>query len=127
MNILIDTHALIWFLNGDNSLSIIAKRNIESKNNKKYISIASLWEIAIKFNLGKFNYSSGLNSFFDLAFSNGFKILPINIVHILQLTKIENIHKDPFDRIIIAQAMIENMKICTIDSKIVNYNVEIIW
>ncbi len=118
---------MFGFFNGDQSISSKVKFYIESSENRKYVSIASLWEIAIKHNIGKFKFRLGLDKFFDLVSSNGFRILPINTIHILKLSTIENIHKDPFDRIIIAQALAENMTICTIDEKISMYNVEVFW
>lgn len=127
MKLLLDTHTIIWFLNGDKNISQKVKFYIESIENTKYVSIASLWEIAIKYNLGKFQFTDGIDTFFDLVLNNGFKILPININHLIELSTLEKYHKDPFDRILIAQAISENMAICTIDDKIKTYRVDVIW
>jgi len=77
VNLLLDTHALIWFLNGDEQLSTPARRAIESDTNIKLVSIASIWEIAIKVSLERIKFVSGFNTFIQLIEGNGFEVLPI--------------------------------------------------
>ncbi len=78
MNVILDTHSLIWFLNGDEKLSKKAKDVIENSSNVKYVSIASIWEIAIKISINKFRFEDGFDTFLDLVIENGFEILPIS-------------------------------------------------
>ncbi len=111
MNVLLDTHTLIWFLNGDERLSLKAKEAIESQENINIISIASIWEIAIKISLGKFEFRKGFKKFLELIEDNGFEILPISFEHALKVSSLEFIHRDPFDRLIISQAITDKLKI----------------
>ena len=127
MNVLLDTHALLWFLNGDDLLSAKARRVIEDKRNSAFVSIASLWEIAIKLSLRKLEYEFGLTKMYQLIEENGFVILPITFEHTLIVSSLEFIHRDPFDRIITAQAIKEKMAIMTKDLNIAQYKVKTIW
>lgn len=127
MSYLLDTHALIWFLNGDDRIPNRVIKIIEDKNNLKFVSIASYWEISIKFSLGKFKYEKGLKAFFEMISNNGFLLLPIEVEHTLVASSLDFIHKDPFDRILIAQAMNENFTVLTFDKNIIRYKVETFW
>jgi PIN domain nuclease of toxin-antitoxin system len=127
MEVLLDTHVLIWFLNGDRKLTKKAKELIEDSNNSKIISIASIWEIAIKLSLGKFKFKEGFKKFLEMVEENGFEILPISFDHALIVSNLEFLHRDPFDRIIIAQCKSENLTFITRDSNIKKYNIETIW
>jgi PIN domain nuclease of toxin-antitoxin system len=102
MDILLDTHSLIWFLNGDEKISDKAKSLIEDSSNSKIVSIASIWEIAIKVSLDKFRFPKGFKHFLDMVEDNGFEVLPITFEHALELSTLEFIHRDPFDRLLIA-------------------------
>ena len=122
----LDTHSLIWFLNGDKQLSKPARAAIEKVSNNKYISIASLWKMAIKISLKKLEFAA----FPDLAnmiAENGFEILPITFEHTLKVAELEFIHGDPFDRILIAQCIVEQLAIISKDSNIEKYPIEVIW
>ncbi len=127
MNYLLDVHALIWFLNGDDNFSKKSKELIENQKNLKLISIATIWEIAIKISLGKFKFELGFKNFVDLINENGFEIIPISIQHTLKVSTLEFIHRDPFDRLIIAQAITDNLTIMTKDEYIEKYDVKTIW
>jgi len=127
MDLLLDTHSLIWFLNGDEKLSDKAKSAIEDSANSKIVSIASIWEIAIKISLNKFRFSKGFKHFLDMVEDNGFEILPITFEHALELSTLEYIHRDPFDRLLIAQCKSENLVIVTKDDNIKRYNIKTIW
>ncbi len=123
---ILDTHTLIWFLNGDKQLSKSARAAIEKESNYKYVSVASLWEMAIKISLKKLEFAA----FPDLAnmiAENGFEILPITFEHTLKVAELEFIHGDPFDRIFIAQCIVEQMAIISKDSNIEKYPIEVIW
>ncbi len=127
MDILLDTHALVWFLNGDKKLSRIVKDSIENPDNLKFISIASIWEIAIKISLNKFGFPKGFEDFLRLVDDNGFEILPISFEHALTVSSLEFIHKDPFDRLIVAQGICEDLTIATKDNFVEQYKVRILW
>ena len=127
MDLLLDTHSLIWFLNGDEKLSDKAKSAIEDPCNTKIVSIASIWEIAIKISLDKFRFPNGFKHFLDMVEDNGFEILPITFEHAIELSTLEFIHRDPFDRLLIAQCTIDKLIIVTKDDNIKRYNIKTIW
>lgn len=118
MNYLLDTHIFLWFLEGSDNLSIKARTTIENTENIKFISIASIWELAIKLSLGKLKLDITLEELKEEIVKNNFEILPLDFEHIIGLSKLEEIHKDPFDRIIISQAIFEDL---TIISRDVNF------
>jgi PIN domain nuclease of toxin-antitoxin system len=127
MNFLVDTHVLIWFITDDIKLPIKTKQIIENKENSLYVSIASYWEIAIKNSIGRLDLNSDLEAIFKVIEESGFETLPLTTSHILQNSTLEFHHQDPFDRIIIAQSLVENMTIITKDRQFEKYNVPIIW
>jgi PIN domain nuclease of toxin-antitoxin system len=127
MNYLLDTHTLIWFLNGDERLSGKAKEAIENPDNEKFVSIASVWELAIKTSLGKFKFEKGFRKFLELIENNGFAILHISFDHALTLSSLEFIHRDPFDRLIISQAITNMLTILTRDEYIAKYKIVTLW
>ena len=127
MDILLDTHAFIWFFNGDKQLSLKAKKIIEDSKSKKFVSIASIWEVAIKIGLNKLIFDGNTAEVAELVEQNGFQILPILIEHIVVYESLKFIHRDPFDRILVAQAMVNKMTIVTIDENIQKYEVKTIW
>jgi len=127
MRLMLDTHTLIWFLNGDPKLSQKARHAIENPDNLKIVSIASIWEIAIKISLNKFRFSKGFKSFLELIENNGFAVLPITFEHALTVSNLEFIHRDPFDRLLISQCITDNLKIVSKDKNIAKYNIETLW
>lgn len=127
MNLLIDTHALIWFITDNEKLPLKTKQIIENRENNCYVSIATYWEIGIKKSIGRLDLHSDLETIFQIINETGFETLPITTNQILKNANLEFHHQDPFDRIIIAQSLIENMTIITKDSQFENYNVPIIW
>ena len=127
MKLLIDTHSLIWFLNGDEKLSRKVKMAIENPENEKFISVGSIWEIAIKISLDKFRFSKGFNHFLTLIEENGFAMIPITVEHALILSTLEFIHRDPFDRLLISQCKADNLVLATIDENIKKYQIKTIW
>lgn len=124
---LIDSHAMLWFAAGDNRLSPTARAAIENPEAVNYISIASWWEIAIKHSLDKLRLDLPLEAFMRDRVSEGFRVLPIETAHLPALTMLPFHHRDPFDRLIISQAMTEAMPICTGDERFTAYDVEIVW
>jgi PIN domain nuclease of toxin-antitoxin system len=127
MEYLLDTHTLIWFFNGNSELSNKARQIILDTNNQKFASIASVWELSIKVSLNKLQFAGRARGFSDLIYKNGFKLLNINQNYIFQLEQLGNFHKDPFDRILTATAISENMKLITCDENIRLYPVECVW
>ena len=127
MDLLLDTHSLIWFLNGDEKLSDKAKSEIEDSSNSKIVSIASIWEIAIKISLDKFRFPKGFKHFLNMIEDNGFEILPITFEHAIELSTLEFVHRDPFDRLLIAQCKSDNLVIVTKDNNIKRYSIKTIW
>ena len=127
MYYLLDTHTFLWFLNGSEELSDKAKSAIENIKNTKFISIASFWEIAIKTSLGKLKLDIPFQELKFLAINNGFEILPLTFEHTNQLVNLNFHYKDPFDRLIIAQAMTDKLTIIGKDKNFAPYSVKIIW
>lgn len=128
MRYLLDTHALIWFLEGDSSLSETAKALITDGKNELAVSIASIWEIAIKVSIGKLSLSQPFDNIFPSELKKQhIQVLPLKITHTSQVKNLPLHHRDPFDRLIIAQAMIEGMPVITVDKCFNDYDVGIIW
>ena len=127
MDILHDTHAAIWFITDDEKLPSVSKSLIENDDNTCYVSIATLWEMGIKYSLGKLELKAELNRIFELFVESGLLILPITPEHILTNTALTFHHHDPFDRLIIAQAKREGLTVVTIDNLFQQYGLNIIW
>lgn len=121
MNVLLDTHTLLWFISGDERTSQNARNIIESDSTKLFVSIASLWEIAIKINIGKLDLHIPFKKLQKEVLNNNFTILPIEFTHTVQLSKLESIHRDPFDRKLISQALVENFTIISKDTSFSAY------
>lgn len=128
MNILLDTHAYLWFVGGDDRLSPAARRVIENPENLKIISTASLWEITIKHGLNKLELRSGLRPVLtDCIESNGFDLLAVETGHLLELSELPLHHRDPFDRLLIAQAKADSLVICSADRIFTKYSINVVW
>ncbi|GAB4032404.1 type II toxin-antitoxin system VapC family toxin [Spirosoma gilvum] len=128
MNLLLDTHTLIWFLNGNElDLSAKAKRLITDSANVSYVSIASLWEMAIKIRLGSLSFEPGFDNLLALLDQNGFELLPVTFDHTRCLLTLPMLHRDPFDRLLIAQSMTESLLFLTADTHIHQYEVDWVW
>ena len=124
---LLDTHTAIWFFNGNDSLSEIAKKIILDTSNVKYLSIASVWEVAIKISIGKLDIIGKTKDFISDAENSGFTILPIRTAHLCALETLPMIHRDPFDRLLVATALAEEMRLITADKNIAQYDVSQLW
>ena len=127
MNFLLDTHTLIWFLEINPQLSSFAKTTIENDNHKIFVSIASLWEIAIKTQTGKLSLTKTLEEIILEAEKLQIEILLIEPLHVLSLQKLPLHHRDPFDRIIIAQAITEKLQLVSKDEQFDLYKVKRAW
>ena len=127
MKLLLDTHAFIWFVENDANLPIKLKTQIEDTDNEIFISIVSLWEIAIKTSLGKLEMAIDLPTIINKIEENGFVILPIFPEHTVCVASLPFHHKDPFDRILIAQTIVEKLKIISKDGIFDSYGVDWFW
>lgn len=127
MNLLLDTHTFIWFFNGDDLLSATIKDLIIDISNRCFISIASIWEIAIKSSLNKLELHGSFDRISGFINENDIEILPITFAHIQMLLGLDYHHRDPFDRIIIAQALSEDLVLATKDGAFYKYGVNTIW
>jgi len=124
---LLDTHTAIWYFSGDNALSKTAREIILDLSNRIYLSIISAWELAIKVNLGKLEFDCKAARFIHLAETYDFNILPIMPSHLTVLESLPLIHRDPFDRLLIATAIADEMTFITADENIARYDVAHIW
>ena len=127
MDYLLDTHAIIWFITDDKKLPSKCKEIIENTENNCFVSLSSYWEIAIKHSLDKLTLNTDLRKVFTIIQESLITKLPINEEHILTSSKQEFHHRDPFDRLIIAQAITENLTILSIDSQFSKYPVKVMW
>ncbi|MBK8703399.1 MAG: type II toxin-antitoxin system VapC family toxin [Saprospiraceae bacterium] len=115
MKYLLDTHTFLWFNEGSPELSSYAKAVIEDIENEIFISIASLWEISIKTSLGKLTIAGTYDTVINDVIENEIGVLPINFAHTIIQNKLPFHHRDPFDRMIISQAIVENMDLLSKD------------
>lgn len=127
MNLLLDTHSLIWFINGDERLPVKSRDLIKNLDNRCFISVASIWEIAIKISLNKLDLNGGFEEISKIIIKYQFELLPITIEHIAEILGLQFFHRDPFDRLIVAQSVVENIPIITKDNIFEKYGVESIW
>lgn len=118
MRVLLDTHVLLWALSDDPKLSSKARRLIENAA-EIYVSAATFWEMAIKVGLGKLD--ADLDEIREYCLESGFVELPITSEHAIAVKDLEHHHKDPFDRLIVATAMSEPMRLLTADTQIAQY------
>lgn len=128
MRLLLDTHAFLWFVLGDSRCSTSARSLIEDEGNEKWLSPAVHWEMAIKISLGKYTLPIPFEEFIERAVTNnGFRFVPIQPNHTALLTTMPYHHRDPFDRLMIAQAMAEQMQIISTDKAWDAYGVTRLW
>jgi PIN domain nuclease of toxin-antitoxin system len=117
----------MWFINGDKLLSVTAKDAIENKSNDSYVSIASLWEMAIKASLGKLKIVEPFNKLIADIEEKEFTILSVTFEHAEYVSRLEMIHRDPFDRMLIVQTKLDNMTIVSSETVFDKYGVKRIW
>lgn len=128
MRLLLDTHAFIWWLAGDQALSAAARAAIADPHNDVFVSAASAWEIATKYRIGKLPRAALLaDDVASFVSAQGFSELPITIRHGQIGGSLPRIHKDPFDRILIAQAVTEDMTIVTNEELFAAYGAARLW
>jgi PIN domain nuclease of toxin-antitoxin system len=127
MAFLLDTHTFLWFVVGDKQLPPTVRDKIKDIKQPCFLSVASLWEITIKFQIGKLTLNISLEDLFNYIDRNQIEIIPINIEHLLTLSELPRHHGDPFDRLIISQAIAENLTLITRDSGLKKYKVKQQW
>jgi PIN domain nuclease of toxin-antitoxin system len=128
MKILLDTHTFLWWDSSPEKLARAVANLLSDPGNSIILSVASAWEIQIKKQLGKISLSIPLAEMIESQQQvNGVEILPINLKHVLSLDGLPTHHKDPFDRILIAQAKTEGMVIASADPIFSKYGVEVMW
>jgi PIN domain nuclease of toxin-antitoxin system len=127
MAYLLDTHTFLWFVAGDKQLPDNVKLQIKDINEVCFLSVASLWEITIKHQLGKLKLNISLEELFDYADRNQIEILQISNEHLLRLSSLPTHHSDPFDRLIISQAIEEKLVLISKDKEFKKYKVKQQW
>ena len=127
MRYLLDAHAIIWYLEDSPNMSQKARDIIDADENDISISTTSLWEIAIKVNLGKLKLTVSFNEFLEDVRSGDFDIFSIEDEHLKTLSELPYLHKDPFDRLLVATAIAKNITLITIDENIHKYDVPYLW
>ena len=125
--VLLDTHALVWWVEGREKLSKTAREMIEDAETVVLVSAASAWELAIKSRLGKFKSRELAEDLDEQILEEGFVALPISVEHALRAGRLDSPHKDPFDRMLIAQAQIEDVSVISRDPAFDNCAVRRVW
>jgi PIN domain nuclease of toxin-antitoxin system len=127
MRYLLDTHAAIWIFQCRDQLSQNATTALDDLSSDLYISIVSAWEIAIKISIGKLNFPKGVSGFLETIKQNDIKLIGVLPKHVQCVETLPFLHRDPFDRLLVATAIIEKMSIVTADENIQRYDVKWIW
>ncbi|MEK7723041.1 MAG: type II toxin-antitoxin system VapC family toxin [Acidobacteriota bacterium] len=128
MKLLLDTHTFLWFIEGNSKLSATARLFIDDSANDKFVSVVSLWEIAIKFGLGRLTLTDKFEVLFpNQIIMNGFEQLAIENKHLYEFIKLPQHHNDPFDRLLIAQTIAQKMSVVSVDSAFDDYSVNRLW
>jgi PIN domain nuclease of toxin-antitoxin system len=128
MKVLLDTHTFLWWIANDPQLSPSAKQIMEDANTEPLLSAVSGWEIAIKSRLGKLKLPADLQGFIaEQLRVNAIQVLPIQMSHALHVFTLPDHHRDPFDRMLVAQSQLEQLPILTCDPQIARYAVIVMW
>ena len=127
MNYLLDTNALLWAMENNPLLKKKAKNAIADRQHGVYVSIASLWEISIKLSIGKLDLNQTLDDIIEEMAKQSYSVLPISIEAIRIIRTLPYYHRDPFDRVIIAQALADDLPIITSDVKFDEYGINRYW
>lgn len=129
MKVLLDTHAFLWWITDDRKLSARARRVIGDASNEVYFSAVSGWEIAIKARLGRLGLKNGgvESMVAEQVSANNFQVLPIQLNHALRTYSLPGHHGDPFDRLLVAQADVEDLGLLSADRRLAAYKIRIVW
>jgi PIN domain nuclease of toxin-antitoxin system len=126
VNLLLDTHVLLWWLQGGRQLGSNAKRAMVSPGATLWISAVVVWEVAIKVSIQRLKLGRPPEDFFPLLLDQGFRALPIGVEHALAIRRLPLHHSDPFDRMLVAQAQCGGLTLLTADPKIAAYQVRML-
>jgi PIN domain nuclease of toxin-antitoxin system len=128
MKLLLDTHSFLWFIEGNVKLSRAARTLIEDPDNERLVSIASVWEMAIKTSMGRLQLAQPFGQFISQQLEeNDIGLLGVTFEHTARIADLPFHHKDPFDRLIIAQGLVEMLPIISVDQQFDAYGVERLW
>jgi PIN domain nuclease of toxin-antitoxin system len=128
MKVLLDTHTFLWWITDDPQLSPLARDLMSDGRNSLFLSAASGWEMAIKAGLGRLSLPEDVESFMrDQLTENAIGMLPITMRHALHVYRLPPHHRDPFDRMLVAQSQLENLPLITRDSQLASYAIDVIW
>lgn len=128
MNLLSDTHVFIWSFSNTKKLSPTVTNAFRNPSNRIFISVTTIWEMQIKIKLGKMIFKDTLENIINEQQAiNNIQILPVELSHALYLENLPLHHKDPFDRLLISQAIVENMTLVTADAEFSKYQVNLLW
>ena len=128
MRLLLDTHAFLWWIDDAPELSPLARQTILREDCECFLSVASCWELAVKASLGKIVLREPVERFIpEQLMLNGFRLLPIDFRHVARVESLPFHHRDPFDRLLIVQALTEKLTIVTADAKFSAYDVTCLW
>ena len=127
MKLLLDTHTLLWFQGGDRRLSRAARRAIEADEAELVVSAATVWEMAIKASLGRLRLSDPVDAYVAEKITQGYRTLAISWAHAAKVESLPWHHRDPFDRLLAAQALTEKLPLVTRDRLFRKYGVDVVW
>jgi PIN domain nuclease of toxin-antitoxin system len=127
MKLLLDSHTFLWWNNEPDKLSSHVLELCKNPENTLFVSVASIWEIQIKFQLGKLRLHKPLAEIIHQEQENGIEVLPVEPDHIFALDSLPNYHKDPFDRLLVAQTIVEEAVLLTADPLIQQYPIKTEW
>ena len=127
MKLLLDTNAFLWFAGGDRRLTRPARRAIEARDAELLLSAASVWEMAIKARLGRLTLPASVEAYVAAKRDAGVRLLPVDWSHAAAVESLPLHHRDPFDRLLIAQARADRLPVVTADAVFARYGIEVIW
>lgn len=128
MSLLLDTHTFLWWIDDDPRLSDRARALIGDAGNEVFISAVSGWELVIKAALGRIDFPAPPQRFIPQQLQrNSFQVLPVHLAHALKVAELPDLHRDPFDRMLIAQVLVEELQLVTADDDIRRYPVSVTW
>lgn len=128
MTLLLDTHAFLWWVEGAPALGRRARAAVSNPDNEVFLSVASCWELAIKLSLGKLRLTQSLERFIPEQLTrNGFALLGIEFRHVARVAGLPFHHRDPFDRVLVAQALVDELAIVSADGVFRKYGVTVVW